>query len=343
MKKFIFSTVILFSIVSCKVNKNNSEKSVATIIDTNQKEVGLDNGVLSLKLDLTRGGAIFYISESGKERNIVNVHDEGRYIQQSYYAGKSINRTKDGQNPDWSPWSWNPIQVGDSYKNRAEIVACTKTENTLYVKCIPMLWDMNNEPAEATIEQWSTLEGNVIKVHNRLTCFRKDSIYDTQRDKKANAVKSESEKGLYDIYTEDGGAPSQELPAVYPISALKNLYSYFGKAPFTGDTLDNPVVEHLEDGFWGRYKNQKVSEHWMAFVDDNKWGLGVYTPIASNFLAGMAGAPGFESTDSQTSYIAPIKAVALKKNDVFEYDYWLIVGDLDDIRSKVYKLNETLK
>ena len=125
--------------------------------------MGLDNGMLELKLDLTRGGAICFISESGKERNIVNVHDEGRYIQQSYYAGKSINRIKDGQNPSWSHWSWNPIQVGDSFKNRAEIVACEKTEKTLYVKCIPMLWDMNNEPEEATIEQWSTLCGMSLK------------------------------------------------------------------------------------------------------------------------------------------------------------------------------------
>jgi hypothetical protein len=103
------------------------------------------------------------------------------------------------------------------------------------------------------------------------------------------------------------------------------------------------VVEHLEDGFWGRYNDDKVTEHWMAFVNDEKWGMGVFTPMSSNFLAGMAGPPGFESTDAPTSYIAPLKPVDLKKNDVFEYDYWIVIGSLDDIRSEIYKLNKTLE
>ena len=279
-------------------------------------EMVLDNGVLTVKLDMTRGGAIKYISESGKTRNIVNIYDEGRYIQQSYYAGKSVDRVSDGQDPSWSPWSWNPIQVGDAFKNRAEILKYSTNENTLYTKCIPMQWDMNNRPAEAIMEQWVSLLGNVIKVRNKLTCHRTDTIYG------------------------ENIPNHQELPAVYPISSLKNLYSYFGSDPFTGDTLDNPEVEHLEDGFWGTYQGEMVTEHWMAFVDDKKWGMGVYTPISSNFLAGMAGAPGYESTDSHTSYIAPIKTVALKKNDVFEYEYYLIIGELNEIRSEIYKLNE---
>ncbi len=52
----------------------------------------IDNGTLMLKLDLTRGGAISYLSLSGSTRSIVNIADEGRYIQQSYYAGRSVVR-----------------------------------------------------------------------------------------------------------------------------------------------------------------------------------------------------------------------------------------------------------
>lgn len=52
----------------------------------------IDNGTLLLKLDLTRGGAISYLSLSGSNRSVVNIADEGRYIQQSYYAGKSVDR-----------------------------------------------------------------------------------------------------------------------------------------------------------------------------------------------------------------------------------------------------------
>lgn len=318
MNKKSIVVFVFVSVLSCKVksNINTNQTDNPNAKSSTPTEMGVDNGELNLKLDLTRGGAIFYISESGKDRNIVNIHDEGRYIQQSYYAGKMLDRVKDGQNPNWSPWAWNPVQVGDSFKNRAEILAYEKKGNTLYVKCIPMLWDMNNRPAEAIMEQWSTLEGNVIKVHNKLTCLRSGKVYGEDEPR------------------------NQELPAVYPISALKNLYSYFGDAPFTGDQLNKPKVKNLADGFWGRYKEDKVSEHWMAFVDDDNWGIGVYTPISSNFLAGMAGAPGFESMDRETSYIAPLKSVQLQKDDVFEYDYWLIVGTLDEIRSEVYKLNK---
>jgi hypothetical protein len=307
--------LLIFSVLGCQQKMAPSESQRLCAVNNN--EMGLDNGILNVKLDLTRGGAIFYISKSDTNRNIINIHDEGRYVQQSYYAGNSLNRVNEGQNSSWSPWAWNPIQVGDSFKNRAEILECNSNDDTLYVKCIPMLWDMNNKPAEAVMEQWTVLKDNVIKVHNKFSSHRTDDIYG------------------------ENIPSNQELPAVYPISALKNLYSYFGTKPFMGEPITEIVVEHLEDGFWGRYEEGKVSEHWMAFVDDNNWGIGVYTPITSNFLAGMYGESGGESKDNSTSYISPVKIESLKKIDVLEYDYYLIIGNLDKIRSEIYKLNDS--
>ncbi len=277
----------------------------------------IDNDTLTLKLDLTRGGAISYLSLSGSTRSIVNISDEGRYIQQSYYAGKSLDRRAEGQSPSWSPWSWNPIQVGDAYRNRAEILDFKKNGDTLYVKCIPMLWDMNNKPAEAEMEQWTILKGNVLRVRNRLTCHRTDSIY------------------------QEGILNDQELPAVYPVSALKNLYSYFGDQPFTGASVSNPATVNLSSGFWGTYINNTVTENWMAFVDDTLWGIGVYNPICTNFLAGMAGTPGGEANSESTSYIAPVKKEILNKNSIYEYEYYLVVGTLDEIRSKIYQIHSS--
>ena len=202
----------------------------------------IDNGTLLLKLDLTRGGAISYLSLSGSTRSIVNIADEGRYIQQSYYAGRSVDRKAEGQSPNWSPWAWNPIQVGDAYRNRAKILDFQKNGNTLYVKCTPMLWDMNNMPAEAEMEQWTTLSGNVLTVRNKLTCHRTDNIY---------------AEGILD---------DQELPAVYPISALKNLYTYLGTLPFTNGILSNPATVNLSSGFWGRYINDTVTENYRDVI-----------------------------------------------------------------------------
>jgi len=286
---------------------------------TGQNFIELNNDTLHLKLDLSRGGVIAYLSVSGSNRNLINTHDEGRYVQQSYYAGKRLDRKSEGQSHQWSPWPWNPIQVGDAFNNRAALLESKKQGNTVYVKCIPMLWDMNNKPAEAIMEQWTTLTGSVLKVHNKLTCMRTDTLYG------------------------EGSKSSQELPAVYPISALKNLYTYLGKNPFTGETFSKLEVKHLEDGFWGRYHEDKITEHWMAFVNDGNWGMAVYTPTCVNFLAGMYLQPGGESKDPSTSYMAPIKQEELLKNSVYEYDYFLLIGDLEEMRSKIYKLNATQK
>ncbi len=305
---------IFFGIILCWSLFSPGLKSQVLSAASEAPDPILDNGVLTLKLDVTRGGAISWLSLSGSNRSIVNIADEGRYIQQSYYAGKSLDRKSEGQSPNWSPWSWNPIQVGDAFRNRAKILDIQKNGNTLYVKCIPMLWDMNNKPAEAEMEQWTTLSGNVLTVRNKITCLRTDNIY------------------------AEGISNDQELPAVYPISALKNLYTYIGDAPFTNAPVSNPVTVFLSSGFWGRYLNETVTENWMAYVDDNKWGLGVYNPLCKNFIAGMAGQPGGEATSGSTSYIAPVKKEILNKNSVYEYEYYLIVGTVSEIRSKIYQI-----
>ncbi len=276
------------------------------------QELVADNGILTLKLDLTRGGAISYLSLSGSERSLVNIADEGRYIQQSYYAGKSLDRKTDGQSPAWSPWAWNPIQVGDAFRNRAQILDFKQSKKSLYVKCIPMQWDMNNRPAEAEMEQWTTLKGNVLVVKNRLTCHRTDNLYG------------------------DSIECDQELPAVYPISALKNLFIYQGTAPFSNARVQKLEVVNLKSGFWGRYSG--VSENWMAFVDEKNWGMAVYNPRCTNFLAGLSGVINKEAMDGSTSYIAPVKKETLYKNCVYEYEYYILVGNLDEMRAKIYEL-----
>jgi hypothetical protein len=162
-----------------------------------------------VKFNLTRGCAISWISYSGSQPSLVNITDEGRYVQQPYYAGKSLDRKAEGQSPNWSPWAWNPIQVGDAFGNRAKIIDYKQSKDSLHVKCIPLQWDMNNRPAEAEMEQWTFLRRNILTIKNRLTCQLTDKIYC------------------------DSLMRNQGLPAVYPISAFKTLFTYKGNAPFT--------------------------------------------------------------------------------------------------------------
>ena len=138
----------------------------------------ISNGVLTLKIDTIRGGAISFLDSSGLSPSIINIYDDGRYIQQSYYAGNLANRQSEGQSAAWSPWPWNPVQAGDYAGIHSQMLIFQKTGNELYTKCIPMLWDMNNIQAQAIMEQWTTLQGSVVKVHCRPTCLSIDKIYE---------------------------------------------------------------------------------------------------------------------------------------------------------------------
>src|SRR4051812_45885470 len=73
----------------------------------------LDNGTLRLGVDLDVGGAITYLSLSGKERNVVNSWDWGRQIQMSYYSGP-VPFVVGAKRPakHWQHLGWNPIQAG---------------------------------------------------------------------------------------------------------------------------------------------------------------------------------------------------------------------------------------
>ena len=272
---------------------------------------------ITLRQDLTRGGAICFIGRGRQDRNYVNIYDEGRYIQQSYYAGRSVNRQAEGQSPFWSPWAWNPIQVGDYKGNRAQILESRRKGSSTYVRCIPMLWDMVGRPAQAEMEQWTELKGSTVHVRCRLTCHRTDTIYGNDSEN------------------------HQEIPAVYPISSLCHLYSYRGDSPFTSAPVDSIEVEELVFGEnahgWGHYAD--ATERWMAFIGDDGWGIGVYSPSAELFLAGRyKPSRSGEADDEATSYIAPVRTQRMQPDSVVEYEYYLLTGTVEEIRRAVYRL-----
>lgn len=274
------------------------------------QKLTLNNGVIKLQVDLQSGGAISYLSAASNSYNVVNVHDKGRYIQQSYYNGHRINRTAQGQHPQYSPWEWNPIQAGDVYGNNAQIISSSSSGNQLYVKTRPKLWDMNNELCQCYFETWVTLEGTAAKVRNKLTTFQTDNLW-TPIPK------------------------HQEMPAVYTRGDLYKLYSYRGSSPWTQGGLSritnpppvngNPVWE-----YWG------TSERWAALVNSNNWGVGVYNANSTTFLGGLSGSPGGGPTGNSTGYFAPYRTIQLSKNGTFEFEYYLILGDLTTIRNWVY-------
>ena len=265
----------------------------------------IDNGTVRLGVNLGLGGAITFVGDSKTGKNLINNYDWGRQIQMSFFA-EPRPYIENGQEPKkhWEHIGWNPIQAGDDYGNGSKVIAVEKTDTSLYVKCIPMQWPLNNVPGECTYECWIELEDNTVQVRCRL-----------------NNARSEKTKYV---------GRHQELPAVYTNGEFYRLMTYRGDKPFTGDTLTR-IQKKRDGGFPWTY--WLATENWAALVNDNDWGLGIYKPDNFLFIGGFAGDEGHGGThDSPTGYISPLHTEILDHNITYDYDYVLILGSLDDIR-----------
>jgi hypothetical protein len=255
----------------------------------------LDNGVIRVGVDLSQGGVITYLSKSGDSRNIVNDWEPGRQIGQSYYSG-----------PDpygGAPWPWNPVGSGDGYLDTSQVVASSNDGTTLYVRTVPLQWNVRAESCECFFETWLSLDDNTVHARYRLTNHRADLK-------------------RYDAF-------DQELPAVYTIGTLYRLFTYDGDAPYTGAPARE--ISPSQGPNWDTFY---PTEHWMAFVDDSGWGLGVVNADVTRFLAGFAGVPNTGGPkDDATGYIAPVRQEILDHNITFDHDVALIVGTVDDTRA----------
>lgn len=267
----------------------------------------LDNGVIRIGANLGMGGSITYLSTSGSSLNVINSADLGRQVQQSYYSGPDNYDPLNNQHPNWSPWPWNPIQSGDCYNFRSTVLEHSNDGSEIYVKARPMQWALRNVPGEATFESWIRLDGTSARIRARLNNARTDT-------------------------TEMFSARHQELPAVYTVGTLHRLFTYEGTAPWTNGTLTNKGYVPPPWTYW------RATENWAALVNNSDWGLGVYTPGAGLFIGGFYGTPGSGGpSNSQTGYISPLHTDHIDHNIVYEYEYALILGSLNDIRAWVYQ------
>ena len=65
----------------------------------------------------------------------------------SYYAGP-VPFTPKGKQPapQWRGLGWNPIQAGDHFGNASKVLEHRNDGKSIYVKCVPMQWPLDNEP-----------------------------------------------------------------------------------------------------------------------------------------------------------------------------------------------------
>ncbi len=86
---------------------------------------------------------------------------------------------------------------------------------------------------------------------------------------------------------------------------------------------------------WSRWT---ATESWAALVDDDGFGLGIWSPGVCSFNGGFSGKPGAGGPqDNPTGYMTPSPREIIDWNIDHTYRYDLIVGKLDEIRKHVYE------
>lgn len=275
----------------------------------------ISDGKYKLGVKLTWGGGVSYLEDltDGDDSitNLLNDHDTGRLIQQSYYGTDSApyEPAKYGENM----WCYNPVQGGDQYGNRSKLVDFKIAEDgrSIWVKCLPLDWAQKMSYTPSYMENTYTISGGHIAVENRFIDF---SGY-THRD------------------------AHQELPAFYTISYLSDFVFYNGSKPWQGDALTTKKDLKFWAGNSDAYFNVKSKENWCAWVAPTGYGIGVYTPIAEILLAGRFEYNGSKDAhNNATNYVAPLITYKLQSFKPFEYSYYITTGSVEEIRAEFTKV-----
>lgn len=255
----------------------------------------LENGTIRIGVDLESGGSVFHFSRGAEKRNLLNHHDRGRFIQQSWYG------IPDGTLWNEQEWCWNPVQGGDWRGNPGRLLERKKTETTLYTKSTPRHWSGCVDVPEAVMEQWIELDGEVAHVRHRFT-YRGEVEHPKRH---------------------------QEMPAVFVDHALEHLVfcpAREDEEPWSGGELERIVPGWPNEG-------HRRSECWAAYVDDEERGIGVFTPDTPEMTCyRFAGEDGEEG--GGCSYFAPVRTLAITPGCVIEYDVYLTIGKVEEIRAR---------
>lgn len=269
--------------------------------------LSLDNGIVRIGIDRSKGAAITWLSWGDYPQNSVNHADPGRLIQQSYYAGHRLDRRADGQSPSWSPWTWNPIQGGGVASWARVNVMERRDDGTLFGETVPKLWDMPNEEAAALMRQWTGFEPSmpeVVVVKSELICQREHG----------------------DRWGPAAPRP-QEIPACYFTRNFSDVRSYLGAGKWR--TESQPPGPP-----WG-HTNPPLKA--MAFFNKAGQGIAVYSPTSTiNWNFGPHG--GGASDDPAAGpcmHVAPLDRVSLGPKSTYSFRYWMVVGDQKQIAARL--------
>ena len=288
----------VFSVSSFTCGLQNVPKKDVLFIENEHYKAGVN---------LKWGGGLSWFEDKTNAAygNLLNDHDTGRLVQQSYYGPLEIEGYENGVYGD-NVWNYNPVQGGDMYGNPSKLVAVEKSEDTIRVVSRPLDWAQNDMLTQTYYTSEYRLTDRGLTVKNTAVDFLGTPWTDRE----------------------------QELPAFYAVSALGAFWFYDGDKPWTRDELR--VERQLP--FWGGKPAFQLgdgnNETWCAWTDDSGYGVGLFTPKATSLLAGRyeydgSADPGADSTN----YVAPLGVFGLKFDEPHSYFYYLTAGTVDEIRA----------
>ena len=274
----------------------------------------IDNGTIKIGIDREMGASLTWLSWTEHPKNVINIHDPGRLIQQSYYAGKQLDRSADGQSKAWNPWPWNPIQGGGvgswATVNEFKIIEGSEDKDkaqTLFGETIPKLWDMPNEDADAIMRQWTGFEPDmpdVVVVRCELICKR------DPKDRWGPAV-----------------ARHQEVPACYFTRNFSKFASYLGEGKWRAESqAPGPP--------WGKATPPRKA---MGCFNAEGNGIAIFSPCATEHwnFGPHGGGNSSESNDAPCVHLAPIAKAKIGPKSSLTYRYWMIVGTESSIAKRL--------
>ncbi len=298
------------SVVSAKSNENTS---LPTQVGFSSKFEGtFTSGGINIG-SITIGGTTKNKYETKGNVNLINAHDTGRLVQQSYY-GTGSYPYECGMYGE-AVWNYNPVQGGNLYNEASKIVDLKVTTNEIYIKCRPLDWA--KEAVDITpsyMEAWYTLEDGMMRATCRFVDF----------------------SGYPSVTT------TQELPAFYCVEPLNDFVYYSGGEPWSDS---NTKINRTDLGFWGNTTEQDFicNENWAAFKgdDDDSFAIGIYCPGQTVFHTGVYyGGDGSTrcstttpATEDPTSYMGIVDTLHFQSYKPISYCYYIKTGNVDTIRS----------
>ena len=277
-----------------------------------QRVIYIANEKYKVGTHLYYGGALTYFEDlqDGDPNigNLVNLNDGGRLIQQSYYATDSVSN---------GGVSYNPVQGGNGY-GFSKIIDFSFTEDCIYIKARAKNWlDRTYDGLSSSyMENWYKLTDDALIVENTFV----------------------------DFLLSNNGDGGHELPAAYFVGALDRLAVYTGNNPWS----DEPLTYYNAENLLLQNKGGKGltwfddAESWGAWVNDEGWGCGVYTPNARSFGAWYYGDPSianYSPYNTHTAYLRFSKNYPINPFEKISYSYMIATGTTDELR-QLFKTNK---